>query len=241
MDMNLIPKELYALELGEYELPFAAMLQWLSDKTYRSVPGDTANLNISNRLPSGMSPRTLMNLYHVINKDKLRSFIKILDNSQKAEILAWIGGYEILATMSLPKDIQAFVDSAMRTVQKTNPDARSILELCRSQKIQLQALQKHRHEDISFRKNIEPWFQTSWETSKNFVVYWLQRISSGISRKNKRPVQVSYFYTSDVLHYAPQLHELSWDDEPLILLRQSSSSNQPLYRQFFPMHVRRNV
>lgn len=76
-------------------------------------------MNITQLLPDGMTAAELLNLYSLVPKKSLQAFIEMaLDNSQKAQILAWLGKYETLATTPLPKEIGTSVQAARLAVKK---------------------------------------------------------------------------------------------------------------------------
>ncbi len=122
------PTELYGLVLGEkYTNALGAILQWApyesngSEYSRKHVTPDAPHheLNITQLLPDGMTAAELLNLYSLVPKKSLQAFIEMaLDNSQKAQILAWLGKYETLATTPLPKEIGTSVQAARLAVKK---------------------------------------------------------------------------------------------------------------------------
>lgn len=96
------------LNLGaDYE----TFVQWLLyediRKVARPLPEKTASLNISGILMrANLTPEKVLGMYELIDKKKLEAFIATyLSVAQKGELLAWLNGYERLATLDLPKDI----------------------------------------------------------------------------------------------------------------------------------------
>ena len=68
-----------------------------------------------------MTAAEFLNLYSLVSKKSLQAFIETaLDNSQKAQILAWLTKYETLATTPLPKDIATSVQAARLAVKKSS-------------------------------------------------------------------------------------------------------------------------
>lgn len=55
---------------------------------------------------ANLTPEKVLGMYELIDKKKLEAFIATyLSVAQKGELLAWLNGYERLATLDLPKDI----------------------------------------------------------------------------------------------------------------------------------------
>ncbi len=122
------PTEIYGLNLWpNLTAALGAMLQWA---TYESNGGEYAKnikpdtpseLAITRLLPNGMTGAELLNVYSLIPKKSLQAFIdNALDNQQKGQVLAWLSKYEVLATTSLPKDIETSVLAAQQAVKKSS-------------------------------------------------------------------------------------------------------------------------
>lgn len=121
------PTELYGLNLWTHLT--AALGAWLQWATYESngaeyaksiKPDNPSGLAITLLLPNGMTGTELLNVYSLIPKKSLQAFIdNALDVQQKAQVLAWLSKYEVLATTSLPKDIETSVLAAKQAVKKS--------------------------------------------------------------------------------------------------------------------------